>query len=94
MAANEKYRKIEIDKAGNTGLASQKFICLAKIIQTDYLPILHGEGQENLLQLRNTVYVCVFNFPIPVAATADLMLSRIGPIEPLLLLVDHFSTDP
>ena len=81
MAANEKYRKIEIDKAGNTGLASQKFICLAKIIQTDYLQLFHGD-------------VCVFNFPIPVAATADLMLSRIGPIEPLLLLVDHFSTDP
>ena len=45
-------------------------------------------GTVSSLVIRFTL--SVFHFTISVAATVDLMMSRIGPIAPLLLLVDYF----
>ena len=52
-----------------------------------YFFSFHIKG--NRLQFRNRAEVVTF-FSIPLAATADFMVLRIGQIATLLLLMDHF----
>ena len=49
-----------------------------------------GESTEPTPAQQYGFLWALFIITIPVAAMVDFMVSRIGPIDPCLLLVDHF----
>ena len=56
----------------------------------DCFPTLHGGSTEPSPTQEYGLFKAVLILSFPVAATVDLMVSRIGIIAPLLIVLDHF----